>query len=326
MRSMRSLATVLCLSGTLVLASCDSDSPLGGDDGIELATSKLPAEATAQLKDITSGAGSRSGQSASYTIIGSKRLSGSSRGAVYATHLLVERQTPRQLSNLLFSRGVRVEIEFDAQGRWLDLESETDGAGIPHVVLHSLTGFPSAILTYVEGLYPGQEVIEEVERKLATGLIEVELLDESQYTFDANGVVKAHRSNGSEQPSPIRPVVVNEQVATFISTYLPGSSVNYAKPDVENGASVSKYYLNTGYKLTFGSDNAWLEVEGDDDIRLSLPESVLVLLPQSVRDYYTSRRLKVYSMERNALGYSVELSNDTEAYFDLNGRFVRLDD
>lgn len=299
MNFFRALPYVLSLGMTaLVFTACDKDD----DDNSVLSTgvealSTLPTEARTLIFSMNNASVSNTKTYASV----------SQRGTKYESYVLVN-NTP-------------VEIEFDVQGNWTDIEG-LNNAGIPERVLLNLA-VPQLLLDYLKQ-NNDSFLIEEVER-LPYGY-QVELSNDREYVFDLSGnlIQTAGLGNWSNNVTPS--TQVNALAKTFIDKHFSGYTIQLVKQDIENAATVYKYYIVNGlrgYKITFDASYNWVEVSGDDDRAAYLPTSVIQLLPQAVQNVlptYSQGQL-VESIDREVNRYEVELANGRTLYFSLLGEF-----
>ena len=102
------------------------------------------------------------------------------------------------------------------------------------------------------------------------------------------------------------------------------SGISLVKIDKSWGR-VSDYevILDNGTEVTFDRGGNWTDLEAGR--ASAVPAS---LLPKGIADYVKAnhRGAAVVGVEKHRSGYDVELSNDIELRFDLQGRFVRYDD
>lgn len=116
---------------------------------------------------------------------------------------------------------------------------------------------------------------------------------------------------------------ITTEVQNFVGTYFPGNSITSGVVEREQGILLNIYRLSGGYSVSFDSSNNWVELEGSEDRRIALPTTTLSLLPKGIQDYVASKRLSVWEVKRTATGYEVDLSDNTDAYFDSLGNLQR---
>ena len=90
----------------------------------------------------------------------------------------------------------------------------------------------------------------------------------------------------------------------------------------QNADGTYTVILDNGVKIEFGSTGKWESVKSRNG---AIPASVIpVKISDYVSNYYKS--LGIEKIERKRYGYEVELTNDLDLKFDLNGNFLGLDD
>lgn len=304
MKNFRFLSYALIVGATtLALPSCDKD-----DDDLAVTTTgvealvTLPNEARSILSSVQ---GASVSSTKTFSTI-------SERGTKYESYVVLN--------------NAAVELEFDSWGNWVDVET-TNTISIPENLLIALQ-IPQALLDNLKQANANLQ-IQEVER-LPYGY-QVELFNDREFVFDFAGTLLQQQGLGSISNRPVVPASsVNTTAKAFIDTHFSGYTVQLLKQETEYGRTEYKYYIVSGlkgYKLSFDTNYSWLEVEGDDDRAIYVPQSVLSLLPAALQNYLSSNfaRLSVVSVDKELNTYEVELSNDTTLYFDLNGNILRTD-
>ena len=78
-------------------------------------------------------------------------------------------------------------------------------------------------------------------------------------------------------------------------------------------------YLDNGVKVEFDGSGKW------DSIKGAVPSAVI---PAKIKNYLSQHyaSFNVVKIDRKRYGYEVELNNDLELKFDVNGNFLGLDD
>ena len=213
-----------------------------------------------------------------------------------------------------------IKIEFDVTGNWTEIESLNDGKQLATEFLESI---PTGIQQYLETNYPNIG-IDEIEKKVFG--YKIELLNDKELLFDKNGDILDDYLIG--QGSETGNGTATNTIENFVETHFPDYTIAYIKADYEDGQACTKVYLRNGYqksyKIVFDSNDSWLEVEGDDDYNLVIPESIMQLLPESISSYITTNYASTFVVEvlKIVSGYEIELVNDVELYFDANGNFT----
>lgn len=294
--------------GLVALTSCDKDA----DDVIAQGTTTtealemLPQEARTVVSSFA-------GYTVSRTV---QYRAASERGTLYESTLRPQ----------VVAGGVVIDIEFDANGLWTDVDAEN--GVLPHDFIASLPSFPTAIVSYIRS---NSLAVEEIERK-AYGF-KLDLTSDADLLFDKEGVLISGAGTGSGNgttPTPDNGSAAKAQA--FAAAHFPGYSIAYSKTEYDDGQTYTKYYLQQGYrnsyKLVYDAAGTLVEIEGDDDLRLYLPESALsAFLPAGAVSTLKSRNLlgTVAEVQLEYGRYVVDVPG-RDLIFDGNGQFVGHED
>ena len=132
-------------------------------------------------------------------------------------------------------------------------------------------------------------------------------------------------SSCSNDDDNINDVVLTEAeiptaIKTYIETHFPSNTIVRAEKDTENNTITYEIYLNENINLEFNSASEITDIDGI----IQLPNSVI---PQSILDYvstnYPNNFITDWELEFNH--QQVELNNNIELEFELNGNFIRID-
>lgn len=122
----------------------------------------------------------------------------------------------------------------------------------------------------------------------------------------------------------------------FISDFFQGYAVQSAtKSNSSYNVTLAKTPSNAptksvqnnaaGYKIKFGLDGEWIEIEGNNDS--ALPDAVLALVPSTIVSYVNEFHVgrAITEIEKTTYGYYVELTGrpDVELQFDSTGTIIR---
>ncbi len=292
--------------GLGLLASCDSsDNPI--DTTIISTNATLPAQAQEVITRLDGYTLERVNQFATASSIGS----------LYEGKLVAKARS---------TEATRLDIEFDGSGLWTDIEAEN--GYIPRATIASLKDFPAVIVTYI---VDNSLLVEEIERK-SYGF-KVETTTDVEYLFDKAGLLLSQSSVGSGGDASTSTPNVGGDVASvasaFASKHFSGYSIVYSKADRDDGVTYYKYYLQRGYrdsyKLTYDTAGKLVEIEGDDNLGLFIPQSALVdFLPASAVTYIGANISKVAEAQWENGFYVVEIPTG-EYVFTADGTFVSFD-
>lgn len=108
----------------------------------------------------------------------------------------------------------------------------------------------------------------------------------------------------------------------FLKTHFAQNSVVVATHDKDITDNDYTVMLDNGIKIEFDATGKWESVKSRSG---KMPAGVV---PVKIQGYITEHypTSGVEKIERKRYGYEVELTNDLDLRFDLNGKFVGLDD
>jgi hypothetical protein len=109
------------------------------------------------------------------------------------------------------------------------------------------------------------------------------------------------------------------EIETYVDTYFPGSAIINVRQDVDDNEVVFEVLLEGDIQLEFDEAKQIMEIES----ATALPEAVI---PVGIRDYvysnYADRAITDWELENGE--QAIELDNELELVFDLEGNFLRL--
>lgn len=267
---------------------------------VSVTTDQLPTEAKATLNAIKG-----------YTVASSTKFSrATDRGSLYESRLIASMRAVAS----------SIEIEFDINGLWTDVEAEN--GEIPYETIESLLHFPAKIVEYIKA---NRLRVEEIERK-SYGF-KVETTDNKKFYFDKMGKLISNKE--PESPSMASESTTVEAALKFTEAHFPGYKILYANKEREDGTIHHKFYIqksyNEGYKLEYREPATLVEIEGDEDGRVFIPKSALeAFLPSVAVSYLVNERLIDFissaKLERNH--YEVEAGN-YELKFSHTGELIK---
>ena len=115
-------------------------------------------------------------------------------------------------------------------------------------------------------------------------------------------------------------VEIPSEIKTYISIHFPANTIIRAEKETEFNEINYDIYLSESFNLEFNSEFDIIEIDGI----IELPDSVI---PQPILDYiaqnYTNNFITDWELEYNH--QQVELNNNVELEFEINGVFIRID-
>lgn len=232
-------------------------------------------------------------------------------------------------------------LTFDASNNFLTSNS-TNGNGEKEeedcvedaIAVSSLL---QSIRDYIAANYAGQTIKEAYKKTCKNNLVqyEVELSDGTEVYFDANGqFIKEekddddHKSSGSNA-TIIAVTALPQTAQTYLNTQYAGKTVVKAsKETLTNGTVQYEVELSDGTEVYFDATGQFIKEEKEGTETMI----AVTALPQMTHDYITANYagktiIKAYKVTYSdgTIQYEVELNDDTELYFDVNGQFIRVE-
>ena len=125
---------------------------------------------------------------------------------------------------------------------------------------------------------------------------------------------------GCEEDSDSGLYNIPNEIEAYVDQYFPDQSVIQAMLDLEGPESNYELLLDNFIKLEFNVEKAIFEI----DSNVKLPDSVI---PATILDYiasnYQGHYVTCWEMETGH--QQIQLNNQLELDFDLEGQFLRLD-
>lgn len=110
----------------------------------------------------------------------------------------------------------------------------------------------------------------------------------------------------------------------FIETHFPNATILHVenKQSPVTDGTVFDVDLSDKTEIDFDKDGEWREISTEGNVEIPI-----VVLPLQVQEYikanYAGQAIK--SIDKDIDDMSVELKNDVDLVFDLNGKFLRVD-
>ncbi len=290
------LRTVMAIAvlGVLTFTACQKDNKLD-NEGDKITSEELPAESRSFLAENFQDA----------TVVSAIKLNKpEADGTVYET----------KLSN-------DFEVDFDEAGDWTGING--NGQAVPRGAI------PQKIFDYVAEHYPSPIYIEEID--VENNGYEVDLSNGIDLFFDLDGNFVSEEFDGDddEDETTILLSDLPQKAQDFISTYFSGVQVLSVTKETEDDdddenevESIYEVKLQNGFELGFDAEGNWTEIDGNDQ---AVPDGAV---PGKILTYVQDNFAAIVfieSIEKDEEGYEVELSDDTDLAFDLNGNFLSSD-
>jgi len=215
-----------------------------------------------------------------------------------------------------------LELKFSESGVLVDIDFSNDDKHL------SVDDLPGGVLDYITTNYPDIEILC-IEKK-PLGFIEVYLGNGLELKFNGNGqLVDIDDNNNDDNDGDgvhIDPNSLPQSILDYIATHYPNAIITEA----ERYPNKYEVELSNGLKLEFTLDGSFIEISGgsrdDNDDNEEEGDIDPDDLPQVILDYIATHypNTTIVEAERDSDKYEVELSNDLELEFTLDGRLIKI--
>jgi hypothetical protein len=110
---------------------------------------------------------------------------------------------------------------------------------------------------------------------------------------------------------------------TFVTTYFPNATyIAVTKQNIADiNGSIYDVKLSNNFDIDFDANGNWIDIDGNHQ---AVP---VALVPEKIQTYVTTNYPNqfVTSIDNEKTTVDVELSNDLDLVFDLQGNFLRID-
>lgn len=110
------------------------------------------------------------------------------------------------------------------------------------------------------------------------------------------------------------------EISTYISTHFPDNAIIQSLIEHDDLTKTYEIILQGNYTLTFNRKKEIIDIEGIS----KLPDSVI---PSKIREYVVANypQNHIIGWEIDGRNQQVELDNDLDLEFTMNGDFIRID-
>ncbi|WP_158963857.1 PepSY-like domain-containing protein [Myroides fluvii] len=213
----------------------------------------------------------------------------------------------------------RVEIDFDQDGNWTEIETE-DRSAIP---TDFLVQEVPLIYAYTTEHYKANYIIEiDRERKG----YEVKLNNELELIFNKDQVFVGIDSDTADDDELISYVDLPPSVQSLLNEHFSSSEFVLIKKEVDAKETEYKVYTTDGFQLEFNQAGDWMAIESKQG-----KEIPTALFPATITTYIQQHysAFKHTGIEKKRTGYEVELKKgkqEIELLFDQEGNLLGIDD
>lgn len=208
------------------------------------------------------------------------------------------------------------EIDFDSEGILINISGENKQ--VPDNLV------PEAILEYVKANY-SDLFIEEIDRE--QNGYELELSNDTELYFDLDGNFVSEDIDANDQDDDEKAMAYEDlpQAAlTLIETHFSGAKAIFVSENVitDDDGTMYEVKLDNGFEIDFNESGNWISVDAEQK---QVPDA---LVPEAILSYTQTNYpspLFIEGIEIEPTHYQVELSDDTELSFDLEGNFTGVE-
>ncbi|MFH7018184.1 PepSY-like domain-containing protein [Flavobacterium sp. FlaQc-47] len=130
-------------------------------------------------------------------------------------------------------------------------------------------------------------------------------------------------SDDDDRETVITATDLPQTASIFITTYFANTTYQVIKKQDKPDADGSIYdvYLTNGFEIDFDANGNWVDIDGNHQ---AIP---VELIPEKINTYVMTNypNQSVTSIDNEKTFIEVELSNNIEVVFDLQGNFIRID-
>lgn len=109
----------------------------------------------------------------------------------------------------------------------------------------------------------------------------------------------------------------------FLNTYFPDASVSRVEKErvVDTDGTLYEVRLSNGFQVDFDTNGNWTGIDGNGK---DISAVVLGLRPSNILQYFTTNynNSRITEIERKSYGYKIEINNNIELRFDINGNRI----
>lgn len=205
------------------------------------------------------------------------------------------------------------EIDFDANGNWTEIDG--GNKAIPANLI------PEKINAYIAANYPGLFVVQIENEKTK---YDVELSNDLDLVFTMQGdFVRIDHDGDNHNEVVVNSTTLPTAATALIAAHFPNATIRLVEKQnsVSSNGTLYDVSLSNGFEIDFDTKGNWTEIDGN---RQAIPSA---LIPETINTYVAANypTLLLTSIDKEKTYYDVELSNDLDLFFDLQGNFLRMD-
>jgi hypothetical protein len=212
--------------------------------------------------------------------------------------------------------GISFEIHLSGNTE-LEFNSLYEITEINGVAELPVTVIPQAILDYVAQNYPNNFI---TDWELEDMHQEVELNNELELEFTLDGVFIRVDIDDNDDETILTEAETPVEIISYIQTHFASSTIIFAIKETDDSVLTYEIILSENVTLEFNSLYQIMDIDGN----AQLPATVI---PQAILDYVSQNYPNnfITDWELEDMHQEVELNNEMELEFTLDGVFIRVD-
>ncbi len=204
------------------------------------------------------------------------------------------------------------EYYFDSNGNYLGMDDSN--------VNISNDNIPQNIANYITSNYPEQTIIKsEFEMEDGMQVYEITLSNGLELYFDENGNFLGFDDDSSH----ISLSEIPQSILDYISGNHPNATIIYAEMDFEDGGIEYEIKLDNGMELKFDGSGNFISSDDNHIPIADLPQAIINYVETNYPDNAIVKA--EIEFEDGQQMYEIELDNEFELYFDMDGNFLYME-
>jgi len=204
------------------------------------------------------------------------------------------------------------EYYFDSNGNYLGMDDSN--------VNISNDSIPQLIGNYISSNYPAQSIIKaESEMEDGIRVYEITLSNGLELYFDESGMFLSLDDDSDHISTSELP----QNILDYVTANYPDATIIYAEMDIEDGATEYEIKLDNGMELEFDGSGNYVSSDDNHIPIADLPQAIIDYVETNYPDNSIAKAELEY--EDGQQMYEIELDNEIELYFDMNGNFLFME-
>jgi len=204
------------------------------------------------------------------------------------------------------------ELYFDGNNNYIGMNDNSINVNVADL--------PSSISDYITNNYPDNNIVK-AEKEIEDGaqVYEITLNNGYELYFSLDGTFLKLEIDSSYVNVDDLP----QSILDYITNNYPEANILVVEKDTDDGETEYEVYLDNGTELKFNGNGDLTSI--DNHVPMSdLPQSIIDYVYANYPDNYIDEA--EIEFEDGQQVYKIELDNDIELYFDLEGNFLWMEE